>query len=780
MKKLVSLILLLFALVNTASAQFPDTFNQLTPDGVISNGNRGSNRQSGDSLGTDKEIPIGLRVWTIDPRFGDIKTATPDTLSYMFMNTIFTTGLRGEYNTTGNLGAPRINRVFIDRPQSESFVFTQPYDFFITPIQDFHFTNTLSPITNVSYNECGDQTEGEDHICAKFAVNANKRLGVGFKLDYLYGRGYYQAQHTALFNFTLYGSYLGDHYQAHLLFSSNHQKVTENGGILNDEYITHPESFESEFVANEIPTVFEKNWNRNDNQHIFFTHKYSLGFKRKVPMTEDEIKAKKFAMEAQKDQEKREREKERKKNGTDMDDDEDGEKPSFTGRPENAKIMGDESAIRQEASTDSTSHRITVSDKAAADSLLMASKSAKNDSTSQWMKDEYVPVTSFIHTLSLDNYKRIYEAYQTPADFYANQFHNRGYLTGDSIFDITRHYAVRNTFAISMLEGFNKWAKAGLKVFLTSELRHFELPDSLGSKNTYNEYNTSIGGQLSKTMGNTLHYNATAETWLTGKDAGQMKLDASADLNFRLFGDTITLGAKAFLYRLNPTFYQRHYHSRHFWWDNEGLSKIIHSRIEGIFAYQKTRTTLRIALDEIKNYTYLGMSYNIGEEFQRTATDVHLRQYGKPISLLTASLAQDFTLGPLNWESVVTYQKSSQQDVLPVPDLNIYTNLYLRFKFAKVLKCDLGADLRYFTKYFAPDYSPALGQYAVQENADRVKTGSYPVVNVYANFHLKHTRFFVMMSHVNSGSGNKEYFFTPHYPIFERVLRMGLSWNFFN
>ena len=174
------------------------------------------------------------------------------------------------------------------------------------------------------------------------------------------------------------------------------------------------------------------------------------------------------------------------------------------------------------------------------------------------------------------------------------------------------------------------------------------------------------------------------------------------------------------------------------------------------------------------------MSYNIGEEYARTATDVHLRQYGKAISLLTASLTQDFTLGPINWENVITYQKSSQQDVLPVPDLNIYSNLFLRFKIAKVLSCDVGGDVRYFTKYFAPDYSPALGQYAVQENAERIKTGNYPVVNVYANFHLKHTRFFIMMSHVNAGTGRKEYFFTPHYPLNERVLRMGLSWNFFN
>lgn len=36
-----------------------------------------------------------------------------------------------------------------------------------------------------------------------------------------------------------------------------------------------------------------------------------------------------------------------------------------------------------------------------------------------------------------------------------------------------------------------------------------------------------------------------------------------------------------------------------------------------------------------------------------------------------------------------------------------------------------------------------------------------------------------MMSHVNIG-GSKEYFFTPHYPLNEQILRFGVSWNFFN
>ncbi len=759
-----------------AWAQF-DSFNQMDEDGNVT---RRSTKHNADSLGTDKEIPKGIKVWTVDERFGDIRKAELDTVPHMFMNTIFGTGLRGEYNTLGNVGTPRINRVFIDRQDDGQFLFTQPYDYFVKPVSTFHFTNTLSPFTNLTYNTAGNRTNGEDHFTAKFGVNAGKRLGVGFNFDYIYGRGYYQNQSTSHFNYTMYGSYLGDRYQAHLLFSTNHQKVTENGGITDDNFVLHPESFDDDFATNEIPTVLENNWNRNDNQHVFLSHRYNVGFKRKVKMTEEEIKAKKFAMEAKRDSEERKRrEEERRKaedEGRDFNEDNVKEKKTYAGRPSDAKIAGNEPTA-----TDSIGKggRINVDSKEMADSL--AKVSAKAAADTMWMKDEYVPVTSFIHTMKLDNYKRIYQAYNTPADFYADNY-VAGPYAGDSIYDKTSHLRLQNTFAISMLEGFNKWAKAGVKAFVTSDLRRFVLPssDSNTATTSYNEHNLSVGGQLSKTEGKTLHYNVTAETWLLGEDLGQLKIDGAVDLNFPLFGDTVTLAAKGFFHRNNPTFYYRHYHSRHFWWDNTSLSKELHSRVEGLFSYRKTNTTLRVAFDEIQNYTYLAMGYNIADDHSRKGNTMEVRQKGGAITLLTLSLAQNFKLGPLNWENVITYQKSTDNDVLLVPDLNIYTNLYLRFKIAQVLKCDFGADGRYFTKYYAPDYSPALGQYAVQTGDNRVQTGNYPLVNIYANFHLKHTRFFVMMSHVNAGSGNRQYFLTPHYPLNQRVFRFGLSWNFFN
>lgn len=781
MKRHVTLIMFFAMLPFIGWAQIGnyDNYNEMDDNG---NFRQRSSRQNVDSLGTDKEIPKGLKVWTVDSKFGDIRKAEPDTLSHMYMNSIFTTGKYGEYNTLGNVGSPRISRIFIDRNEDGQFIFTHPYDFFVKPVDTFHFTNTLSPFTNLNYNTCGNRTNGEDHLTAKFGVNSGKRLGVGFNFDYIYGRGFYQNQSTSHFNYTMYGSYLGDRYQAHVLMSTNHQKVTENGGITNDYYITHPESFDDDFLSNEIPTVLEQNWNRNDNQHIFFTQRYNVGFNRKVKMTEEEIKARKFAIESKRENDARKK-REEQENDTDNHEriinaklpgiaNKGLNEQTYSGRPDNAKVVGDEPQNINKVSGD----RIAVTDKQMSDSLLATQKKEQADTA--WMKTEYVPVTSFIHTLKFDNYKRIYQAYQSPTDFYANDY-KVGPWGGDSIYDKTKYVHLSNTFAISLLEGFNKWAKAGLKAFATSELRHFSLPALDGTETSYTEHNISIGGQLSKTAGKTLHYDVTAETWLVGEDAGQLKIDATADVNFPLWGDTVTLMARGFFKRMNPTFYYRHYHARHFWWDNDKLDKILHSRIEGQFHYSKTKTTLRVAVDEIQNYTYMAMGYDIADD-KRTGNTIDVRQKGGSLSLITLALGQNFKLGPLNWENMITYQKSTDNDVLPVPDLNIYTNLYLRFKIARVLKCDFGADGRFFTKYYAPDYSPALGQYAVQTGENRTKVGEYPVVNVYANFHLKQTRFFVMMSHVNAGSGSRDYFFTPHYPLNQRIFRFGVSWNFYN
>jgi len=784
-------LLLLFLTVCISIDVQAQIYNEIDEDGNVyqrsESQNFNPNRR--DSTSNNKEVPKGVWAWTIDRTFGDVTPTPLDTMPHLFQNSIYSTGRYGEYSTVGNNFSPRLNRIFIDRPATSQFLFTDTYSFVTKEVEDFHFLNTLSPYTNVCYDACGDKQYGDDHISAKFGVNANKRMGMGFDLDYYYARGYFQNQNNSHFRATLYASYRGDRYQMHFMGSSYHRKATENGGITNDNYITHPELYTDQFSEEEIPTVLSRNWNRNNSQHLFFTHRYNIGFYRKVKMTDEEIKARQFAAASAKSKKEREQDKkEGKEDGTlERTQRSKTQRPvekKPLGRPDDARIMGDEPVSNKSRELPDTT-RIAVEGQQMMDSLIAAK--AEQDSIDATMKKEYVPVTSFIHTLDVNTYDRIYQAYATPSDYYADTYYDGDYLgrsSGDSMYDKNKYTTIKNTFGLALLEGFNKYMKAGLKGFVSYEYRSFKMPALEEGASAYHMYQwtghcVSVGGKMSKTQGKAFHFHLGAEFGLTGMDAGKLSLDFNTDLNFRLFGDTLRLAASAFFHRTPPTFFQEQYHSKHLWWDQE-LSSETRTHIEGRFSYDKTHTRLRLAIDEIQNYTYLGMSY-VTTDNSRTGLTAAYRQQSGNINVLTAQLCQDFRLGIINWENVITYQSSSEKEVLPLPTLNIFTNLYLKFKIARVLSVELGGIATWFTRYYAPDFLPQLNQFAIQQNSEsRVEVGGYPFIDVYANMHLKRARFFLSMTHVNAGSGKKAYFLTPHYPTNSRVIHFGISWNFYN
>ncbi|WP_336527053.1 putative porin, partial [Bacteroides acidifaciens] len=326
-----------------------------------------------------------------------------------------------------------------------------------------------------------------------------------------------------------------------------------------------------------------------------------------------------------------------------------------------------------------------------------------------------------------------------------------------------------NTVGIALLEGFNKYAKAGLTAFASYKISKYTLMNMNGSlsHDKYNENEIFVGGELSKGEGNVLHYHAIGEVGLAGKAIGQFNVKGDIDLNFPLWKDTVSLIARGEISNKLAPFYMRHYHSKHFLWDND-MDKEFRTRIEGELSIARWRTRLKAGVENIKNYTY----------FNQQATP---EQKSGSLQVLSASLNQDFKLGIFHLDNEMIWQKSSDQTVLPLPDLSLYHNFYMQFKLAKkVLSVQLGADVRYFTKYNAPAYTPAIQNFHLQSANDQVKIGGYPIVNVYANLHLKRTRFYVMMYHVNQGVSRPNYFLSPHYPINPRFLKFGLSWNFYD
>lgn len=389
----------------------------------------------------------------------------------------------------------------------------------------------------------------------------------------------------------------------------------------------------------------------------------------------------------------------------------------------------------------------------------------KNDTTHTY---EFVPVTSFIHTMKVERTRRQF----TSND---RNFYDKYYFDKSGTRDTTTAFSIKNTFAIALLEGFNRYAKAGLTAYISHKYSHYDLMDSLSLNRTnqykptrYKEQEVFVGGELAKRQGNLLHYNINGEVGIAAEAIGEFRLKGDADLNFRLGKDTVNLYARANISNLRPSFYMRHYHSNHFYWDNNNFDKEFKTRIEGELNIDRWGTNLMVGVENIKNYTY----------FNQQALPA---QYSDNLQVLTAQLTQNFKLGILHLDNKVTYQKSSNSDVLPLPELSTYHNLYLLTKIAKkVLTVQLGAEATYFTKYFAPAYTPALQQFHLQAADKQVEIGGYPVVNAYCNLHLKRTRIFVMMYHVNAGMGKRNYFTVPHYPLNPRLLKIGVSWNFYD
>ena len=684
---------------------------------------------------SDKDIPIGQFQWILEPRLGTVVEAeNNDTVVHDFQKWNATDGYTGEYNYLANIGSPRLSRLYFNRDNtSDEFLFLQPLSFFRGSLQDFRFTNTKSPITNLAYHTCGNRQTGEDRVRGYFATNINKLAGIGFKLDYSYGVGYYYAQPNSMFGSTFYGYYRGERYNVHAYVGINHMKQGENGGIEDDRYIEDPLSLGQKYNSKDIPTMLDQTWNRNHEQHYYLTHRYNLGFNRIIEVP-------------------------------------DSLKPT---PPSASALLSDlPDSIQTVLRSDTVARKLVV------DSLLQVWKDE------QVVPKEFIPVTSFIHTFELSNLKHEYLAHSTTKDYYTNLY----YGDGKKMNDVTKGLSVRNTFGIALREGFNKWAQMGITLFGTHRLRSYKLMDEQGGTMNYTENDVSVGGELARTQGSRFHYNATAEVWLIGKHVGDLNIDGKTDLKLRL-GKRDSLFADVhvgFMHR-KPTFFFRHYHSQSTWWDNDDLDREVRFKVDGTLRLGKMGTKLQVGFENVSNYTYFGMQNTMLEKAKAGSvlpTDyshaVAVMQTGS-VQVFGVTLSQDLHWKAIHWDNQVSYQACSNQDALPLPKLNIYTNLYLLFRIgiAKVLRIQIGGDMRFFTSYFAPDYSPAIQQFAVQDTRyERTKIGGYPIVGAYANMHLKHCRLYVSVRHVNSGNGHS--FLVPHYPINPLTVNMGLSWNFFN
>jgi len=691
------IFLFLFGIGLNAVAQ-DDYGNSSTTE--ESSGNSNSNQNKKDSKSTnDKTYLSRIKTWNVDDFLGESKATTPDTLLLNFQNQTFP-----ERNTTlvaeclGNMGSPFMSKIYMDRTEKNAFLFMRPYDNWITMPNDQLYFNTTTPYTNIKYlTTFGKDLSQEENFKFLFSANVNKKFNFGVDYEILYARGFYTRNATRgkLANF--FGNYQGSRYEAFWKVSINYLENFENGGITDDRYITNPLLMSGGLQTYEslnIPIALEDAKSQIRNNHLFFNHKYNIGFERTIYRERDTTlyPLKKIPYQ----------------------------------KAEDVKIP--------------------------IDTVI-----------------EFIPVTSLIHTLYIDQSQRSYRSTSANLAYY------------DSIANINNKYTadtssilqIRNTFGIALREGFHKWAKFGLTAFLEHDYRRYtsyspsaSLRDSANSFSRLSTYSKSLlwaGGELSKRQGTVLTYAALAKICVMGQDLGDFELNGNLQTNFKFWDHPVSLSTDGYIKNLHPDYFLEHYYSNHFNWDKTFKNEN-KTRVRGSLSIPELGFSANAGVENLTNYVY----------FNNQAVPA---QYSGNIQVLSFNWKQHLGVNIFNWDNDAVYQLSSNQNILPLPDLAVYSNLYLKFLISKVMTTQLGVDCRYNTTYYAPAYMPATGQFYTQQN---VKIGNYPMMNLYGNFHLKRMRFFVMYSHLSSLFATPKYFSAPHYPMNPTILKVGLSWNFYD
>ena len=397
----------------------------------------------------------------------------------------------------------------------------------------------------------------------------------------------------------------------------------------------------------------------------------------------------------------------------------------------------------------------------------------ERDEEGKWVKKdsikiEYVPVTTFRHIFEVNDATKRYVEKSIGQSILPNLYRDST-ATNDSVACLT----IKNTLAVTFEEEFNTWLKFGAMVYAMNEnQRHIlidtllpapDLPDSIYLPEWSN--NTYIGGALYKNRGKYIHYGFDGNVCLVGYKLGEFQVNGHMDAGFRLGKDSMTIAAKAFFRNETPDYYLQHYRSNHYQWENT-FQKALRLHVSGEVAYptQWVKPKLNVSFENITKHIYFD-------------TDGLPKQMDGNIQVLAADLQLNITTPWINLDNHVIYQHASS-DKLPLPALTLYHNLYYHGCWFKALDAQIGVDMRFFTKYYAPILNPALGQFCVQ-NQEQV--GNYPVMNVYANFYVRSLRLklFAQYQHFNASFMGKQYFEMPGYPMAPDMFRAGLAWHFY-
>lgn len=308
--------------------------------------------------------------------------------------------------------------------------------------------------------------------------------------------------------------------------------------------------------------------------------------------------------------------------------------------------------------------------------------------------------------------------------------------------------------------------------------------------------NVTLLGNAGYRFSDRVDLNVDVQQIFQGRQSGDYLYEAKSNVLISKSIGRIILGA--YLQQKSPEELYNKYYGNHFSWENdqnitgpgmnaEQINTLYNGRHFNLGKdWERTKTanfSFRYLNDKLKldasvayfmitDYLYFRQPAELPD-----LTVIVPAQYADGISLLKFTLGKKMKFGKFSLESYFVYQKSNAQDILRTPDFYTFHSFYVDQTVFKVLRTNIGFDVKYNTKYANYSYSPAVGQFYL---GGTEKQNTYPVVDFWIRASLRKANIFLKYEYVNQGLQSNGYYTVNGYPMQDKLFKVGLSWNFYD
>ena len=660
-----------------------------------------------------------LITWTHDMYFNNIELHEQDTTyNYHFNDYPF---YKEDVNVSylGVIGSPVQTYDYFKREEEENVVFYSPYRIYNYSPDNLPMFNTKTPYTELAYwgTLFANQEKEESDIKILTTQNILPELNVTLEYHRYGGNGMLKREDVDNRTFVASTNYMGKRYLMHAGYIYNKIEKSENGGIVDNTWIR-----DTTVDVREVDVHLQNASNTVKKNTVFLDQTYRIPFNfinnigKKKEMKEEQA------------------------------------------RRDSIMASGDSTAISEYLEMEQ--------ERLALEASAEEADTVDRDITTAFIghSSEYSVFTK-MYTDEIDSG----ESGQYGRDLYNNRF----YLNPTSTADSQRVMKFENRLFIRLQPWSDDGVVSKLDVGIGDKLLHyydFSRTQNYLSKGT-NVVRNSVylyagaQGQIKKFM----KWDAMGRYTFLGAEINDFMVDANLGFNIFPFRKArkspVSFNAHFNTSLKEPDWYQQHYLSNHYRWDNS-FGKISETRIEASAAipHWKLKATFGYAL----------LSNNIYYD-----TEGIVRQNATPMSVMTASLSKNFRLWKFHFDHQALFQLSSNTDVLPLPTLALNFRYYFQFDVVKkVMQMQIGANAWYTTRWYAPAYSPALGLF---HNQTEERYGNSPYIDAFVNIQWKRACIFVKL--VNAGMGwperSVDYFGAHHYIRPQRAIKFGIFWPFY-